>query len=60
VPSKLFEHRVRILVEDGRIRHKELRKCGVTENDLFTELRQRGILSLEHLRHVLYEPKGSI
>jgi uncharacterized membrane protein YcaP (DUF421 family) len=60
VLSKLFDHRVRILVEDGRIRHQELLKCGVTKNDLFTQLRQRGIFSLDHLRYVLYETKGSI
>ena len=57
---KLFDHRVRVLVEHGRVRDGELRKCGVTENDLFTQLRQRGVFSLEEVRYVLYETKGSI
>lgn len=57
---KLFDHRLRVLVEHGQIRRQELRKCGLTENDLFTQLRQRGIFSLENVRYVLYETKGSI
>ena len=56
----LFDHRVRVLVADGKLRHTELRKCGLTEEDLFTQLRQRGVFATKDARYVLYEPKGSI
>jgi uncharacterized membrane protein YcaP (DUF421 family) len=58
--GKLVDHRVRVLVEHGQLRHWELRRCGLTDNDLFAQLRQRGIFSLDGLRLVLYETKGSI
>jgi uncharacterized membrane protein YcaP (DUF421 family) len=60
VLGKVFDHRVRVLVEHGHLRQQELRRCGLTDNDLFTQLRQRGVFSLEHVRYVLYETKGSI
>lgn len=58
--AKLFDHRVRVLVENGRVRTRQLRICGLTENDLFTQLRQRDVFSLTGVRYVLYETKGSI
>lgn len=58
--GKLFDHRVRVLVADGKLRPRELRKCGLTDGDLFPQLRQRGVFAIEDVRHVLYEPKGSI
>lgn len=58
--GKLFDHRIRVLVADGRLRSGELRKCGLTDGDLFTQLRQRGVFAIKDVRYVLYEPKGSI
>jgi uncharacterized membrane protein YcaP (DUF421 family) len=58
--GKLVDHRVRVLVHDGRLRTRQLRLCGLTENDVFTQLRQRGVFSLSGVRYVLYEPKGTI
>jgi uncharacterized membrane protein YcaP (DUF421 family) len=58
--SKLFDHRIRVLVADGKLRPRELRKCGLTDEDLFTRLRQWGVFEIEEVRYVLYEPKGSI
>jgi uncharacterized membrane protein YcaP (DUF421 family) len=60
VASKLFDHRVRILVDHGHLRRRQLRICGLTENDLYAQLRQRGVFDLAGLRYVLYETKGSI
>ncbi len=37
-----------------------MRLCGITEADLFAELRQRGIYELDGLRYILYEPKGGL
>lgn len=57
---RLVDHRVRVLVADGKVRPGELRKCGLADSDLYTQLRQRGVFSIKTLRYVLYEPKGSI
>ncbi len=58
--GKLFDHRVRVLVADGKIRRRQLRRCGLTDNDLYTQLRQRDVFALDALKYVLYETKGSI
>jgi uncharacterized membrane protein YcaP (DUF421 family) len=58
--AKLFDHRIRVLLADGELRPRELRKCGLTDGDLFTQLRQRGIFAIDDVRYVLYEPKGRI
>lgn len=60
VLGKLADHRVRVLVARGELRRRELRRCGLTDNDLYSHLRQKGIFSLDGLRYVLYEAKGSI
>ena len=60
VLGKLADHRVRVLVDDGQVRERELRRCGLTDNDLFAQLRQRGVFSLDQVRYVLYEAKGDI
>ncbi len=58
--GKLADHRVRVLVDGGQIRRRELRRCGLTDNDLFAHLRQKGVFSLDDVRYVLYEAKGDI
>lgn len=60
IVGKLVDHRIRVLLADGEVRHDELRRCGLTDDDLYSELRQHGVLSLEDLRYVLYESKGQI
>jgi uncharacterized membrane protein YcaP (DUF421 family) len=59
-PAKLVDHRVRVLVDHGRIRPDQLRVCGVTRHDLVAQLRQRGIFDLSAVRYVLYEAKGDL
>ena len=58
--NRLIDHRVRILVAHGQIRRRELRRCGLTDSDLFMQLRQRGIETIDGIRYVIYETKGSI
>jgi uncharacterized membrane protein YcaP (DUF421 family) len=58
--AKLVDHRVRVLVVEGRLRHDELRICGLTENDVIAKLRQQGVHRLGELRYVLYETKGDL
>jgi uncharacterized membrane protein YcaP (DUF421 family) len=58
--NKLTDHRVRVLVKDGEVRRRQLRLCGLTDNDLYMQLRGLGIFSLDQVRYVLYETKGSL
>jgi uncharacterized membrane protein YcaP (DUF421 family) len=58
--AKLTDHRVRVLLEHGRLRDRQLRLCGITRSDLFAQLRQQGAYRLEDLRFVLYETKGAL
>jgi len=58
--GKLVDHRVRVLVDHGRLRHGQLRLCGLIESELLARLRQQGVGSLSELRYVLYETKGEL
>lgn len=58
--GKLADHRVRVLVEHGQVRRRQLRLCGLTDADLFAQLRQQGIFDLGSIRYVLYEAKGDL
>lgn len=58
--GKLVDHRIRVLVADGELRGSQLRLCGLTDNDLYAELRLQGIFDLRELRYVLYETKGGL
>jgi uncharacterized membrane protein YcaP (DUF421 family) len=58
--AKLVDHRVRVLVDHGRLRRDQLRLCGLTDNDVLSQLRQNGVRSLDELRYVLYETKGEL
>ena len=58
--GRLVDHRVRVLVQDGEVRAKELRRCAITRNDLYAHLRQNGHFDLSSIRYVLYETKGDL
>jgi uncharacterized membrane protein YcaP (DUF421 family) len=58
--GKAVDHRVRVLVDHGRLRLDQLRICGLTENDVVAKLRQLGVRELADLRYVLYETKGEL
>jgi uncharacterized membrane protein YcaP (DUF421 family) len=58
--AKLVDHRVRVLVEHGKLRRDQLRICGLTDNDVLSKLRQSGVRSINELRYVLYETKGEL
>jgi uncharacterized membrane protein YcaP (DUF421 family) len=58
--GKLADYRIRVLVADGQLRRGQLRLCGLTDNDLYAELRQRGVFDIAELQYVLYEAKGGL
>ena len=58
--AKIVDHRIRVLVDHARVRQDQLKICGLTENDLSSQLRQLGAHRLDELRYVLYETKGEL
>ena len=58
--ARLVDHRVRVLVDHGRVRHDQLRRCGLTEDEVIAQLRQHGVANVAELRYVLYETKGEL
>jgi uncharacterized membrane protein YcaP (DUF421 family) len=56
--GRLIDHPVRVLVTDGRLDRRQLGLCSLTEEDLRSVLRQRGVTSYGELRFVLYESRG--
>lgn len=58
--AKLVDHRVRVIVENGELRRRQMRICGLTENDVEARLRQLGVRDLADVKYVLYETKGEL
>lgn len=58
--AKAVDHRVRVVVDDGEVQRRQLRLCGLTENDLLSKLREKGVGNVRDLRFVLYETKGDL
>ncbi len=47
-------------MRDGTLLRDELRRVGLTDDDLFAHLRERGVLSLRGVQLVLYESRGEL
>jgi uncharacterized membrane protein YcaP (DUF421 family) len=58
--GRMMDHRIRVLLVDGRIRERQLRLCGLTRGDLFSHLRRQGVFALSGVRLVLYEARGDL
>ncbi|HXV93700.1 MAG TPA: YetF domain-containing protein [Pseudonocardia sp.] len=58
--ARLVDHRIRVLVDHGRLRRGQLRWCGLNEDELMAQLREKGVTSIGTLRYVLYETKGQL
>ncbi len=58
--AALFDHPPRVLVQDGRLLHKELRRSGLTKDDLYGLLRQHGIVDLSQVHFAIFEQRGKI
>lgn len=57
---RVFDHPVRVLVLDGTLRSGELRRCGLTRDDVLAQLRQDNIDDLEDVRYLIYEATGKL
>lgn len=58
--ASLVDHPPRVLVQDGRILCPELRKAGLTEDDLYGILRQHGFVDLSQIRLIVFEQRGKV
>jgi uncharacterized membrane protein YcaP (DUF421 family) len=57
---KLIDPPLKVLVQDGRIDCRSLRRCGLTMADLEAVLRQHGYLSVDDVHLAIFEAKGAI
>jgi uncharacterized membrane protein YcaP (DUF421 family) len=57
---KLIEHPPRFLVADGRVLERELRRAGMTHDDLHGLLRQGGVQDMSEVRFAIFEQRGRI
>jgi|SRR5579884_479238 len=58
--SALVDHSPRLLVMGGRVLAGELKRSGLTEDDLFGLLRQHGVTQLEQVSLVIFERRGKV
>ncbi len=62
VPSiaLLFDHPPRVLVSGGQVVDSQLRRSGLTKDDLYGLLRQQGILQMADVHLVIFEQRGKL
>lgn len=58
--SRAIDHVPRILVRDGRLDERQMRRSGLTHSDLFALLRTEGVRELKEVRYVIFEQRGSM
>jgi Protein of unknown function (DUF421) len=57
---RLVDPPLRVLIRDGKVDRRNLRRCGLTDADLNEALRQHGQLGPERVRLAVFEEKGSV
>ena len=57
---RLIDPPLRVLVQDGRIIYRNLRRCGMTGADLEAVLREHGHESPDRIHLAIFEAKGAI
>lgn len=58
--ATLFDHPPRALVSRGHVLDSELRRTGLTIDDLYGVLRQHGVLDLKDVHLVIFEQRGKL
>lgn len=56
----LMEHPPRVLVANGEVRDGELRRAGLTRDDLYAQLRQQGVGEVSEVGYAIYEQRGQL
>jgi uncharacterized membrane protein YcaP (DUF421 family) len=58
--SRLVDPPLRILIRDGQVNHRNLRRCGLTEADLDAVLRRHGHLGPGGIHLAIFEANGAV
>lgn len=58
--QKLIDPPLHVLIRDGCIDHRNLRRCGLTTADLQSALRQHGQCNADNVHLAVFEAKGAI
>lgn len=56
----LIDHPPSVLVLHGEVDERQMRRSGLTRDDLFALLRARGVPSLAQVRYAIFEQRGAI
>lgn len=56
----LIDHPPRVLVSEGEIDAHQLRRSGLTKDDLEALLREHDIHGLSEVRYVIFEQRGNV
>jgi uncharacterized membrane protein YcaP (DUF421 family) len=57
--ARLIDHPPRVLVAHGELQQAELARAGLTDADVYTLLREKGVGDLGQVQYLLYEPRGA-
>ncbi len=58
--SSVLDHPPRLLVARGRLVEANLRRCGLTRDDVYALVRERGVLDLNQVEYLVYEHRGKV
>ncbi len=58
--QRLIDPPLKVLIRDGQIEHRNLRRCGLTVTDLEAVLRQHGHRTAGNIHLAIFEAKGAI
>lgn len=58
--NRLVDPAPQVLIRDGKVNHRNLRRCGLTEGDLDAILRQNGYLNAADVELALFERTGPV
>jgi uncharacterized membrane protein YcaP (DUF421 family) len=56
----MFDHPPRVLISDGQILEPQMRRSGLTRDDLYGVLRQHGVLEVKDVHLVIFEQRGKL
>ena len=58
--SRMLSGRYSVLVDDGRLNQREMRRSQMSVGELMEELRQNGVMALEDVKYCVLETDGKI
>lgn len=58
--NRMLSGRYSVLIDDGRIDQREMRKSQMSINELMEELRQNGLMAVEDVKYCILETDGKV